>query len=77
MKKLHNLILMSKKNTNCKKIYIKLDLEKGIISQRDLYSYSILLNGNKTKIINIPPVLDILEGKYKENYEQKFCPLSY
>ena len=53
----------------------ELDFEGDLINQYNLDTYSFTIDsGNKT--IKIKPLLDKIDGKYKENYESKSCPLS-
>ena len=54
---------------------IKLDIERNLLNKVNLNTYSILLNSKK-KDITITPLVDIIDGQYKENYEAKCCPLS-
>ena len=51
-----------------------LDYNGKIINQIDLDTYSLTMNSINNNI-TITPLIDIIDGKYKENYEQKSCPL--
>ena len=51
-----------------------LDYNGKIINQIDLDTYSLTMNSLNNNI-TITPLIDIIDGKYKENYEQKSCPL--
>ena len=46
-----------------------------IMNQINLDTYSIEINSTNNNI-TITPLIDVINGKYKENYEQKSCPLS-
>ena len=46
-----------------------------IINQINLDTYSLEINSINNNI-TIIPLIDVINGKYKENYEQKSCPLS-
>ena len=54
---------------------IKLDFIVNLINQINLNTFSIEINSTNNNI-TIFPLIDIIEGEYKENYEQKSCPLS-
>ena len=53
----------------------KLEFEGETINKINLDTYSFIINSNN-KNITIIPLLDIIDGEYKENYEKKSCPLS-
>ena len=53
----------------------KLDFEGIIINHIDLNTYSLKMNANN-KNITIKPLIDIIDGKEKENYAKKGCHLS-
>ena len=58
---------------NC---YIQIDTEAEIISSyANLNFYSLIANSS-TNQLKIKPLKDMVEGKPKENYEVKTCPVS-
>ena len=57
---------------NC---YFELDFNGSLINQINLDTYTLIINSNNNQI-TIKPLIDVIEGQYKENYEQKSCPLS-
>ena len=46
-----------------------------MMKQLNLGTYSFIINSTYN-IITITPLLDVIDGKYKENYAKKTCPLS-
>ena len=59
---------------NCNfKIDNKVDID--ILNKTNLDTYSLRIRSQK-KEISITPIVDIIEGEHKENYEIKSCPLS-
>ena len=53
---------------------IKINSLGEIINKNNLNTYSIKINVNQN--ISLEPIPDIIYGKYKENYEKKYCFLS-
>ena len=54
---------------------INVDSNGQLLKQINLNTYSFILDSNHNSTI-ITPVIDVIDGVYKENYEQKDCPLS-
>ena len=54
---------------------IKIDYDGEIMNQININSYSLKINSTNYNII-IKPVIDIIDGEEKENYDNKTCPLS-
>ncbi len=54
---------------------IKIDFDGEIMNQININSYSLKINSTNNNII-IKPVIDIIDGEEKENYDNKTCPLS-
>ena len=55
----------------------KLYFDGEIINQINLNTYSLEINSSNTnKTLTLTPVFDVIDGVYKENYEQKICPIS-
>ena len=54
---------------------IKIDFDGEIMNQININSYSLKINSTNYNII-IKPVIDIIDGEEKENYDDKTCPLS-
>ena len=46
-----------------------------LINLINLDTYSFIIN-SENKIISVIPLLDVIDGQYKENYKEKSCPLS-
>ena len=46
------------------------------MKQLDLDKYSIKISSEYKTIIILIPLLDVIDGQYKENYDKKKCPLS-
>jgi hypothetical protein len=53
---------------------IDIEPKNKTIYQMNLNIYSLELDSNKNNI-TVTPLIDIVDGVYKENYEQKHCPL--
>ena len=45
------------------------------MNKTNLDTYSLRINSTN-KNVSITPIVDIIEGEHKENYEIKSCPLS-
>ena len=55
---------------------IKLNSPGQIINDINLNIYSIIIDEPLNQKISLEPIPDIINGKYKENYEKKYCYLS-
>ena len=53
----------------------KIDFQGELINKNNLDTYSLIINSTKNNI-TISPLIDVIDGEYKENYEKKGCPLS-
>ena len=53
----------------------QLDFMGELINKINLDTYSIQIKSDNKKI-TIKPLLDVIDGQYKENYQEKFCPIS-
>ena len=53
----------------------ELDYIGELINKINLDTYSIRINSDN-KNITIKTLLDVIDGQYKENYQEKFCPIS-
>ena len=53
----------------------KMDFQGELINKNNLDTYSLIINSTHNNI-TISPLIDATDGEYKENYEQKSCPLS-
>ena len=53
----------------------ELDFNGSLINQINLDTYSFLIDSSHNDI-TIKPLIDVADGKYKENYFKKSCPLS-
>ena len=53
----------------------QLDFMGELINKINLDTYSIRIKSDNKKI-TIKPLLDVIDGQYKENYQEKFCPIS-
>ena len=51
----------------------KIDYIGEMLNQKNLDTYSLLINS--TNNITITPLIDVIDGEYKENYAKKSCPL--
>ena len=53
----------------------KMEFQGELINKNNLDTYSLIINSTNNNI-TISPLIDATDGEYKENYEQKSCPLS-
>ena len=54
---------------------IKIDFIGKSTNQTNLNTFSLEINSTNNNI-TVFPLIDIIEGEYKENYKQKSCPIS-
>ena len=52
-----------------------LDFNGSLIDKKNLNTYSLVIDSNNN-YITISPLIDVIEGEFKENYFEKSCPLS-
>ena len=53
----------------------KIEYKGDILNKTNLDTYSLRINSTN-KNVSITPIVDIIDGEHKENYEMKSCPLS-
>ena len=53
----------------------QLDYTGELINKINLDTYSIIIESNNNEI-TINPLLDVIDGQFKENYQEKYCPIS-
>ena len=57
---------------NC---YFEIEFKGKKLYEKELEEYSLKIDSENNNII-IKPLIDVINGKYKENYEKKSCPIS-
>ena len=57
---------------NC---YFEIEFRGKKLYEKELEEYSIKIDSENNNI-TIKPLIDVINGKYKENYEKKSCPIS-
>ena len=62
-------------NINAYNCYFNIDYKGNMMKQFNLDAYSLQIS-SEYNTITITPLLDVIYGQYKENYEKKTCPLS-
>ena len=65
-------LLINIHGINCN---FKMEFQGELIYKNNLDTYSLIINSTHNNI-TISPLIDATDGEYKENYEQKSCPLS-